>query len=852
MSSKYDLGSVIGHIIFDYDSSGNKKAQADLDQTKKQADDFGKDLDKFSSDATGKLASVAKAFGTVAVSMAALNGGANLIVGIATEIGHLSGVAGLLPAVLSAGAIAVTSLTIGLQGFSQALSDAGNAQAFAADMKNLAPTAQDTAKAFQALRPALINLRLSDQEELFRGLSTEVTQLGKTYIPILTQGLDQMAGSLNLGAKNFATFAKNQDTISGLKVVLDDSSGAMKTLDGAIIPVFTALRQIGVAGAAYLDQLAGGAVGVAQKFADFINNASKTGKLSQWIGQGIDSVKQLGDIIGNVASILFNFFKDFSTGGAGLFNSLQALTGQLNQFVQSAAGAKDIKELGQIFGDIATTVRTVLFQALQELGPILTNLLPPFKQLVQQVGTTLINALKIVGPLLSGIAKFWQDNANTLNPFIIALAGGILALRGLSLAISGITAAVKTIQTVYSGITTVIGLFGKLSTGVQVAYNFISIQMSAIVSSIGSALSTAATQVGVWAIDFGAAFASAMSTAATAIGVWAIQVAEATANAVRSFITMAASAATNVASTVAAFVASIPQMVASMVAWVAETAVVIAAWVAEAAASVADMAIAVAATVIGWITMAAAAVAGAIVIAAAWIAANPIVLILAVLIAIVALIVTHWTQIVSFLTGVWDWIKSTAGAIWDWIKGVWETAIAAIVGYVTEQFESIKNTITTIINGIKNFFSSAASWLVNAGRDIISGLINGIESAVSKVWDTIKGIAGKIGSFFKGILGISSPSKVFMEYGENITQGLVIGMSRTTDNVAAASTQMAMASTAPIASNSISNSTSNSSNSIGAVTVQVAGNLDPTNPVAYRQAIKDITTSIRNVQREYA
>ncbi|WP_025132381.1 phage tail tape measure protein [Pseudomonas sp. PH1b] len=63
------------------------------------------------------------------------------------------------------------------------------------------------------------------------------------------------------------------------------------------------------------------------------------------------------------------------------------------------------------------------------------------------------------------------------------------------------------------------------------------------------------------------------------------------------------------------------------------------------------------------------------------------------------------------------------------------------------------------------------------GSMLITGLINGIGNMVGSLKDTVLGVAGSVKGWFTETLGIQSPSRVFMGYGANISEGAVIGIS---------------------------------------------------------------------------
>lgn len=127
------------------------------------------------------------------------------------------------------------------------------------------------------------------------------------------------------------------------------------------------------------------------------------------------------------------------------------------------------------------------------------------------------------------------------------------------------------------------------------------------------------------------------------------------------------------------------------------------------------------------------------------------------------LIVKHWDKISGWFSALWDGIKNGIVNVWngirdwfsnlnpvDWIVGAWES--------------------------VSQFFGNLGSRFFEWGRNILEGLWNGITSTVDKVVEGVKNIGHKIAKGFKSIFGINSPSKLFAEYGLNITQGLVVGI----------------------------------------------------------------------------
>lgn len=227
---------------------------------------------------------------------------------------------------------------------------------------------------------------------------------------------------------------------------------------------------------------------------------------------------------------------------------------------------------------------------------------------------------------------------------------------------------------------------------------------------------------------------------------------------------------------------------------------------------------------IGMLVTAIGTISGAL----AFLGANPIVLVIMAIILVIAglafLIIKNWdtlkrwfgtfvSAVAGFFTGMWNGIKSLFNAGKAWVKenwwlilGILTGGVGLMVAVVVKNWDKIvggirnginwaKNTVSDGINGIVNFFGRLPSRIAGAignmgrllydkGKDLINGLLNGAGSLLSKIGDFfLDKIPNWIKSPFKKALGISSPSKVFAEYGKNTMQGLVQGITRNSGKV---------------------------------------------------------------------
>lgn len=145
---------------------------------------------------------------------------------------------------------------------------------------------------------------------------------------------------------------------------------------------------------------------------------------------------------------------------------------------------------------------------------------------------------------------------------------------------------------------------------------------------------------------------------------------------------------------------------------------------------------------------------------------------------------------IAAIVGVFQWLAGTIGGI---IGGIW--------GGITSAFNGVVGFLGGIGRTIINLFSGAGGWLVDTGRNIINGLLNGASSLLSKIGSMFLDIIpGWIKEPFKKALGIHSPSTVFAGFGDNITQGLINGVSSNADGVAGAVGTITDAALSPLSS----------------------------------------------------
>jgi phage-related minor tail protein len=141
-------------------------------------------------------------------------------------------------------------------------------------------------------------------------------------------------------------------------------------------------------------------------------------------------------------------------------------------------------------------------------------------------------------------------------------------------------------------------------------------------------------------------------------------------------------------------------------------------------------------------------------------------------------------RILGIITG---YLRAYVGAWRFGLSGLRSVAASAL-GAVVGLFRGLLGRIAGTLRG-------AGTALYGIGQRIVEGLIQGIKSLGGRIGDTLVGLLPGPLRKFAGALKITSPSRVFRDYGVNIGEGLVLGIDASRAPVTAATQRLAAAAT---------------------------------------------------------
>lgn len=145
---------------------------------------------------------------------------------------------------------------------------------------------------------------------------------------------------------------------------------------------------------------------------------------------------------------------------------------------------------------------------------------------------------------------------------------------------------------------------------------------------------------------------------------------------------------------------------------------------------------------------------------------------LQVLVSIGGSVVNFFSGLPSSVNAVSAGFSALASAVSGALSGALQSAIAWGSNMVSQTRSAIQNVVTSIGSTLRGAVSTVAT----IGRQIVQGLANGIRGAASAVVNALKGVVQSAINAAKAALGIASPSKLFMQFGEWTSEGYAIGV----------------------------------------------------------------------------
>lgn len=137
----------------------------------------------------------------------------------------------------------------------------------------------------------------------------------------------------------------------------------------------------------------------------------------------------------------------------------------------------------------------------------------------------------------------------------------------------------------------------------------------------------------------------------------------------------------------------------------------------------------------------------------------------------------HRWNPMPMLSAAWTGVKEFFSGLWEQIKTAFDGGLAG-VGALLVNWSPLGLIYKAVSGALSLLGIEMPGKFSEFGSMMISGLINGIKSMAGAVKDSITGLGDQVTGWFKEKLGIHSPSRVFMGFGQNISEGAAIGVTQ--------------------------------------------------------------------------
>jgi phage-related protein len=390
------------------------------------------DLGRLNVD-TDRLRSIAGGIGAIAA------GAAPMAATLGAAIPVAASLVATLANVAPAGAVAVTAqlavkqasavVKLGMMGVEDAVAaafDPSKAEEFEEALKKLSPEARAFALAVKELAPEFKALQQQVQNELFRGLSDNLSRTATSVLPVLRTELTNTATALGDMAAGALGAARELADNGTLGKAMGSASKGLSNLSGVPGIVVTALGQLAAAAGPSFESLTAAAADGAAKIGERLGKAFESGALEDAIETAIDLLGQLFDIGANVFDIIGSVFGAAEASGGGFLGVLEDITGEIAKVAATDEVQDALKSLFSVMATIGETAGPLLALALKAIAPILTALGPPIETVIEALGAALTPILEALEPVLGSAAKAVGALIEAVAP-LLPVAGELVA-----------------------------------------------------------------------------------------------------------------------------------------------------------------------------------------------------------------------------------------------------------------------------------------------------------------------------------------------------------------------------------------------------------------------------------------
>ena len=425
-------------VLVDVDVDGVTQAKAEIASIPNRVSvdvDTGGGMDKLAD----RITRAGKAFIgfeviTSLVKWPAMIGGANLAAGAVTALGAATGatvaalgpLVGIGPAIGAGYAAAAQGLGVFKLAFSDFKDAIKNPEEARGSMRRLVDTINGTVK------PTFESLRRSTQDAMFPGLIESMgilTPIARQFRPELIATGDAMGDLAVRGSQLVASpaFSGRLHDMAAANVSIIRSFG------GAAINAAPGLLILLRAAQPLVQTFADWSATWAKNISGMLAAGEASGKLGAFFERTGDLAAQLGSIVGNLATGIFNVFSGGAKMGEGVIDSLDKTMGKFAEWSRSVEGNRAIEDfwtrvqptvdaLGRLFSDTFDMIGRLFLDNSESAAPFIdsirTKLLPAIEGIATSVSGEFMDSLISLAATMGELAPLVLGSTGALTTFL--------------------------------------------------------------------------------------------------------------------------------------------------------------------------------------------------------------------------------------------------------------------------------------------------------------------------------------------------------------------------------------------------------------------------------------------------
>ncbi|AHZ95387.1 tapemeasure protein [Mycobacterium phage Damien] len=447
--------------------------------------------------AIGGAASVAAA--SVELLGKALVWTSNILSGMWNGIKQLSGGLLALPGLIGTVVTGVGVLATAFSGlksmFEDVFKNLDDPEKFAEALAKVPPQFRGLALTLVDVTKMLKGLREEITGTFAQGLEKDVKTLAQQFAGPLRHGTLVVSQAFVDTRSKLMDLLTSQDSVQDFGRAFTYTSGTIRNLNKAIVPLGSGLRDIAIVGMEFIRDLSAGAESVTKRFAEWAKVNRENGNLMRWMKDAVEGVKDLTRGLVDLTKALWTILTAFAdrSGDNALdrfaksmekFNAAvekSAATGWLREFADGvrALGTDKIERLTDILKDVWETLK-VIIPVVQQVSSAFSDVFVPAFKLALEIVEQFFNFLDGLG-------------LTTYIGWILGLAAGfkLLAavigpLRNLIQIISGVGLAFASFKKLAGGAADILYYFGAAGR-----------KTHGVMSKLGSAIAGVAGPLGI-------------------------------------------------------------------------------------------------------------------------------------------------------------------------------------------------------------------------------------------------------------------------------------------------------------------------------------------------------------------